>query len=119
MQIWPGRRFPLGATYEGTGTNFAIFSEVATRVELCLFDADGVEERIDLAEVDAHRVARLPARSASRANGTGTGSMVPTIRLRGIGATRPSCCSTRTPGRSTATCVWNEAVYGYEWDAHE
>ena len=37
----------MGATYDGTGTNFALFSEVAERVELCLFDADGTEERID------------------------------------------------------------------------
>jgi glycogen operon protein len=44
----------LGANYDGTGTNFAIFSEVATRVELCLFDDDGVEQRVDLPEIDAH-----------------------------------------------------------------
>jgi glycogen operon protein len=38
MQIWPGRSFPLGATYDGAGTNFALFSEAGSRVELCLFD---------------------------------------------------------------------------------
>ncbi|WP_309134979.1 glycogen debranching protein GlgX [Cellulomonas sp.] len=53
MQIWPGRPYPLGATYDGTGTNFALFSGVAERVELCLIDADGSETRIDLPEVDA------------------------------------------------------------------
>ncbi|QGQ19480.1 glycogen debranching protein GlgX [Cellulomonas sp. JZ18] len=53
MQIWPGRPYPLGATYDGTGTNFALFSGVAERVELCLIDADGTETRIDLPEVDA------------------------------------------------------------------
>ncbi|WP_124343121.1 glycogen debranching protein GlgX [Cellulomonas algicola] len=53
MLIWPGRPYPLGATYDGTGTNFALFSEVAERVELCLFDADGTETRVDLTEVDA------------------------------------------------------------------
>jgi len=46
---WPGRPFPLGATYDGAGTNFAIFSEVAEAIELCLFD-DHTEERIPLAE---------------------------------------------------------------------
>jgi isoamylase len=51
--VWPGQPFPLGATYDGTGTNFAIFSEVARRVELCLFDHRGREERIDLPEVTA------------------------------------------------------------------
>jgi len=38
MQIWPGQPYPLGATFDGVGTNFSIFSESATRVELCLFD---------------------------------------------------------------------------------
>jgi len=51
-EVWPGRAYPLGATYDGAGTNFAVFSEVAERVELCLFDADGTETRITLPEVD-------------------------------------------------------------------
>lgn len=53
MQIWPGRPYPLGATFDGTGTNFAVFSEVAERIELCLISDDGAEERVDLPEVDA------------------------------------------------------------------
>jgi glycogen operon protein len=53
MQVWPGARYPLGATYDGTGTNFAISSRVAESVELCLFDADGTERRVELYEVDA------------------------------------------------------------------
>jgi len=52
MEIWPGRPYPLGATYDGTGVNFAIFSEVAEKVELCLIDARGRETRIVLPEVD-------------------------------------------------------------------
>ena len=52
-QPWPGRAYPLGATYDGEGTNFALFSEAATRVEVCLFDDAGAEERVRLAEVDA------------------------------------------------------------------
>jgi len=43
----------LGATYDGTGTNFSLFSEVAERVELCLFEDDGNEQRVELTEVDA------------------------------------------------------------------
>ena len=53
IELWPGRPYPLGATYDGTGTNFSLFSEVAERVELCLFDADGTEQRVELTEVDA------------------------------------------------------------------
>jgi glycogen operon protein len=52
MEIWPGTAYPLGATYDGSGTNFALFSEVAEKVELCLFDAEGAETRIRLPEVD-------------------------------------------------------------------
>ncbi|MEO6501452.1 MAG: alpha-amylase family glycosyl hydrolase, partial [Jatrophihabitantaceae bacterium] len=52
MQIWPGHAYPLGATYDGSGTNFALFSEAAERVELCLFNSDGVETRVELPEVD-------------------------------------------------------------------
>src|ERR1700712_1793010 len=50
--IREGRPFPLGATWDGLGVNFALFSAHATKVELCLFDADGTTElnRIDLPE---------------------------------------------------------------------
>ncbi|HEY8553327.1 MAG TPA: glycogen debranching protein GlgX [Burkholderiales bacterium] len=51
MKIWPGHPYPLGATYDGMGVNFSLFSEVAERVELCLYDDAGVETRIDLPEV--------------------------------------------------------------------
>ena len=45
MRVWPGRSYPLGATWDGAGVNFALFSEHATKVELCLFDAaDAVKE---------------------------------------------------------------------------
>ena len=50
--LWPGDSYPLGATYDGAGTNFGLFSEVAHRVELCLFDGGGTETRVDLHEVD-------------------------------------------------------------------
>jgi isoamylase len=52
MQLWPGTAYPLGATWDGSGTNFALFSEVAERVELCLFDDAAAETRVELAEVD-------------------------------------------------------------------
>jgi glycogen operon protein len=52
QQVWPGTPYPLGATYDGSGTNFAIFSEIAERVELCLFGPTGSETRYVLPEVD-------------------------------------------------------------------
>ena len=57
VKIWPGRPFPLGATWDGRGVNFALFSENATAVELCLFDALHAEAevaRIRLPELTAH-----------------------------------------------------------------
>jgi len=57
MRIWPGRPYPLGATWDGAGVNFALFSENATAVDLCLFDeADAPQEahRIRLEECSDH-----------------------------------------------------------------
>jgi isoamylase len=49
LRVWPGRPYPLGATWDGTGVNFALFSEHATGVELCLFNDDGdVEESVKI-----------------------------------------------------------------------
>jgi isoamylase len=53
MRVWPGHPYPLGASYDGIGTNFSIFSEVAERVELCLF-RNGEEIRVELPEVDGY-----------------------------------------------------------------
>jgi isoamylase len=50
MDVWPGLPFPLGPTWDGNGTNFALFSENAERVELCLFDADDQETRLEMTE---------------------------------------------------------------------
>jgi isoamylase len=49
-ELWPGRPFPLGAVWDGDGTNFAVFSEHAEGVELCLFDGDDHETRIAMLE---------------------------------------------------------------------
>ena len=51
---WPGGPAPLGATWDGEGTNFAIYSEGAESVDLSLFDAAGAEHRLPLEEVTAH-----------------------------------------------------------------
>jgi glycogen operon protein len=53
MEIWPGQPYPLGATFDGVGTNFSLFSEVAERVELCLFDEHGTQTVVDLPETSA------------------------------------------------------------------
>ena len=52
LECWPGTPFPLGATYDGVGTNFSVFSEVAEAVEVCLFDGD--EQRVELPEMTGY-----------------------------------------------------------------
>ena len=63
MKLWPGKPYPLGATWDGAGVNFSLFSENATKVELCLFDRndDRRETRIPMTE-QTHQVwhAYLP-----------------------------------------------------------
>ena len=54
MESWPGKPYPLGSTFDGSGVNFALFSEAAQRVELCLLDDDLNETRIELTEVDGY-----------------------------------------------------------------
>jgi isoamylase len=56
IRRWVGRAYPLGATYDGSGTNFSLFSSVAEGVELCLLgpNGDGAEVRVPLTEVDGH-----------------------------------------------------------------
>ncbi|MDQ3164572.1 MAG: glycogen debranching protein GlgX [Actinomycetota bacterium] len=53
MEVWPGGPYPLGASFDGAGTNFTLFSEVAEAVELCLLDRDGTETRVPMSERDA------------------------------------------------------------------
>ncbi|MGO9186811.1 glycogen debranching protein GlgX, partial [Mycobacterium sp.] len=52
--VWPGTPYPLGASYDGAGTNFSLFSDIAEKVDLCLIDDEGNESRIPLDEVDGY-----------------------------------------------------------------
>ena len=52
-RVRSGESYPLGATFDGDGTNFSVFSRTAQRVELCLFDETGAETRIELPEMTA------------------------------------------------------------------
>jgi glycogen operon protein len=50
VEVRPGEGLPLGASWDGVGTNFSLFSENADGVELCLFDDDGTEQRLPMAD---------------------------------------------------------------------
>ena len=85
-QITEGKPFPLGATWDGLGVNFALFSAHATKVELCIFDDDGQTEieRIELPEY-TDEVWHGYCRSLAPAPSTGIASMGPTNRIMDIG----------------------------------
>ena len=116
METWPGSAYPLGATFDGTGTNFALFSEVAERVELCLFDDDGVETRIEMQRGRRATSGTATCRRCSPASATATGCTGRTTPRRASGPTRTSCCSTRTrrrsPARSTGTRRCSPTSFG-------
>ncbi|MFJ6522784.1 glycogen debranching protein GlgX [Streptomyces filamentosus] len=112
MQVWPGRAYPLGATYDGAGTNFAVFSEAAHRIELCLIDDDGTENSVELRETDAFvRHAYLPGVMPGQRYGFRVhGPYAPERGLR----CNPAKLLLDPYARAVSGAVaWGEAVYGY------
>ena len=105
MRVWPGRPYPLGATWDGAGVNFALFSEHATKVELCLFDsADDTAEkhRIVLPEqTDMVWHAYLPDVLPGQLYGYRVHG--PYEPAKGHRFNRTKSCSIRMPRRSAAT----------------
>jgi glycogen operon protein len=111
-EMWPGQPYPLGATYDGVGTNFALFSEIADRVELCLFDDEGKEERLEVTEVDGYVWhCFLPGVGAGRRYGYRVhGPHVPEQGLR----CNPAKLLIDPYARALDSGVkWDPAVYGY------
>ena len=115
MQVWPGQAYPLGATYDGAGTNFAVFSEAARRIELCLLHDDGSETAVELRESDAFvRHAYLPGvmpgqRYGFRVHG-------PYEPERGQRCNSAKLLLDPYAKAMSGTIRWNEAVYGYRFD---
>ncbi|MFD9715968.1 glycogen debranching protein GlgX [Streptomyces sp. NPDC059076] len=115
MQIWPGQAYPLGATHDGAGTNFAVYSEVARRIELCLLDDDGAETRVELREADAFvRHAYLPGvmpgqRYGFRVHG-------PYAPDRGHRCNSAKLLLDPYARAMSGSIDWGESVYGYRFD---
>ncbi|CAL9311390.1 MULTISPECIES: glycogen debranching protein GlgX [unclassified Streptomyces] len=114
MQVWPGQAYPLGATYDGAGTNFAVFSEAAERIELCLLHDDGSETAVELRETDAFvRHAYLPGvmpgqRYGFRVHG-------PYAPERGLRCNSAKLLLDPYARAVAGTIDWDEAVYGYHF----
>ncbi|MBY8878492.1 glycogen debranching protein GlgX [Actinacidiphila acidipaludis] len=114
MQVWPGHSYPLGATFDGAGTNFAVFSEVASRIELCLLHDDGSETAVELREADAFvRHAYLPGvmpgqRYGFRVHG-------PYDPARGHRCNSAKLLLDPYAKAMSGSIDWDEAVYGYRF----
>ena len=113
-EVRPGKAYPLGASYDGFGTNFAVFSEVAERVELCLFDAEGA----------AKPGPRCPRSTAS--SGTATCANIEPGQCYGYRCTapRPGPGAAMQPGTSCfdpyAKAIdghfdWDQSLFGYNF----
>ncbi|GHF25406.1 glycogen operon protein GlgX homolog [Streptomyces mashuensis] len=118
MQVWPGQAYPLGATYDGAGTNFAVFSEAAERIELCLLHEDGSETAVELRESDGFvRHAYLPGvmpgqRYGFRAHG-------PYDPGRGLRCNSAKLLLDPYAKAVSGQVEWGEAVYGYRFGRPE
>jgi isoamylase len=116
MKVWPGNPFPLGAVFDGSGTNFSLFSQVAERVELCLFDEQGAEQRIDLPEVTGYcwhgylPVVEPGQRYGFRVHG-------PWDPSRGHYCNPAKLLLDPYAKAIDGQVSWNEAVFGYVFDA--
>ncbi|MET9858102.1 glycogen debranching protein GlgX [Streptomyces smyrnaeus] len=118
MQVWPGHAYPLGANYDGAGTNFAVFSEAAERVEVCLLHEDGSETAVELRESDGFvRHAYLPGvlpgqRYGFRAHG-------PYAPENGRRCNSAKLLLDPYAKAISGSVDWNEAVFGYHFDDPE
>ncbi|MCM2387038.1 glycogen debranching protein GlgX [Streptomyces albipurpureus] len=118
MQVWPGQAYPLGATYDGAGTNFAVYSEAARRIELCLLHDDGSETAVELRETDAFvRHAYLPGvmpgqRYGFRVHG-------PYAPERGHRCNSAKLLLDPYARAMSGGVDWDESVYGYHFDRPE
>ncbi|KIQ61684.1 glycogen debranching protein [Kitasatospora griseola] len=118
MQVWPGQPYPLGATYDGAGTNFAVFSESADRIELCLIAEDGSETAVELRETDAFvRHAYLPGVQPGQRYGFRVhGPFQPGLGLRHNAS---KLLLDPYAKAMSGHIDWDESVYGYHFGAPE
>jgi pullulanase/glycogen debranching enzyme len=105
VEVLPGEALPPGASWDGRGTNFSLFSEHAEGVELCLFDDDGAETRLALSEIRRFigtAICRVSARgggSATTSSRTTKSTARPTSRTTATATTRtgPGTAASRVP----------------------
>jgi isoamylase len=115
-ELRPGRSFPLGAKFDGYGTNFAVFSEIADRIELCLIHRRGREERITLPEVTG---AVFHGYAPDVGPGTRYGYRVhaPYAPEHGLRGNRNKLLIDPYATAVVGDLHWDEAVFGYRFES--
>ena len=114
-ETWPGQPFPLGASYDGLGTNFSVFSQVAEAVTLCLIDEDGTEEHVPLTEVDAHCWHEyLPGVGPGQRYGYRVEG--PWDPASGLRCNASKLLLDPYAKAVTGEVQWGQEVFGYDWD---
>ena len=118
MRVWPGRLYPLGATFTGQGTNFAVYSEVADHVEVCLFSPDGHERRLRLPEVTAFvHHGYVPAVEPGQHYGFRV--FGPWDPSRGLWCNPAKLLIDPYAKAITGDIGWGPEVYGFDQDDHD
>ena len=118
-RVREGLPHPRGATWDGEGVNFALFSAHATRVELCLFDDAGEREtaRIDLPEYHRRDLARLSAGCAPGHRSTAIASTAPMSRCRAIASIPNKLLLDPYARGHFGDLKWDPAVFGYQMES--
>jgi glycogen operon protein len=115
VRVWPGEPYPLGSTFDGIGTRFSVVSSVAEAVELCLFDDDGAETRVELPERsgDVWHVELPDIQPGQRYGYRVHAPWSPAEGLRG----NPAKLLLDPYAKAIEGEVrWDRAVFGHEWD---
>jgi isoamylase len=114
LHSWPGAPYPLGASWDGWGTNFALFSEVAESVELCLFDSEGRQSKVEMTEVDGfvwH--AYLPGVGPGQRYGYRVHG--PWVPSRGLRCSPSKLLLDPYVKAIEGEVTWDESLFDYSW----
>ena len=112
--LLPGRPYPLGATWDGLGINFAVFSANAEKIELCLFEPSGrheiaryaMPEYTDESGMDICRTRRSACHTA-------IGRMADMTLNKAIASILTSCCWIHMRAALAGTVHWSDTLYGF------
>ena len=113
--VWPGRPYPLGATWDGEGVNFALYSEHAEKVELCLFDNLGKRETTGCRFLSKLTWSgTVTCRRRVPASCTATGHTDLMLRNKACASIPTNFCSILTASRFKGRIHWSDSHFGYK-----